>query len=189
MHFSTIIRVWSLKSLSVFICSFLFISLKIWFCQFARCSSLFFFIEHHRSQNHGSLKSEEQLSNFKERCAQLWSAVIRNKFIGIISIVNYVYSWSRRTWGESTMKYLLSIYLYKIYIKKGKNNISFAEKTCYSGLVCSYPSRSLSYKGQRRQPRSLLIVDSLKGTVSPGKWGTFLKGQYYQKQCYWGSHA
>jgi hypothetical protein len=27
--------------------------------------------ERHRSQNQGSLKSEEQLSNFKERCAQL----------------------------------------------------------------------------------------------------------------------
>ena len=28
--------------------------------------------ERHRSQNEGSLKSEEQLSDFKERCAQLW---------------------------------------------------------------------------------------------------------------------
>ena len=27
--------------------------------------------EHHRSQNHGLLKSEERLSDFKERCAQL----------------------------------------------------------------------------------------------------------------------
>ena len=28
--------------------------------------------ERHRSQNQGSLKSEERLSDFKERCAQLW---------------------------------------------------------------------------------------------------------------------
>jgi len=46
MRFSTIIMVWSLKSLSEFIRSFLFISLrseqlKIWFCQFARRLSLF----------------------------------------------------------------------------------------------------------------------------------------------------
>ena len=27
--------------------------------------------EHHHSQNEGSLKSEEQLSDFKERCAEL----------------------------------------------------------------------------------------------------------------------
>ena len=30
--------------------------------------------ERHRSQNEGSLKSEERLSDFKERCAQLWLA-------------------------------------------------------------------------------------------------------------------
>ena len=30
-----------------------------------------FLIERHHSQNHGSLKSEERLSDFKERCAQL----------------------------------------------------------------------------------------------------------------------
>ena len=30
-----------------------------------------FLIEHHRSQNEGLLKSEERLSDFKERCAQL----------------------------------------------------------------------------------------------------------------------
>ena len=37
-------------------------------------SSLFalILIERHRSQNKGSLKSEERFSNFKERCAQLW---------------------------------------------------------------------------------------------------------------------
>ena len=37
-------------------------------------SSLFalFLIERHRSQNAGLLKSEERLSDFKERCAQLW---------------------------------------------------------------------------------------------------------------------
>ena len=36
-------------------------------------SSLFalFLTERHRSQNEGSLKSEELLSDFKERCAQL----------------------------------------------------------------------------------------------------------------------
>ena len=36
-------------------------------------SSLFalILIERHRSQNHGSLKSKERLSDFKERCAQL----------------------------------------------------------------------------------------------------------------------
>ena len=28
--------------------------------------------ERHRSQNEGSLKSEERLSDLKERCAQLW---------------------------------------------------------------------------------------------------------------------
>ena len=28
--------------------------------------------ERHRSQNQGSLKSEERKSDFKERCAQLW---------------------------------------------------------------------------------------------------------------------
>ena len=28
--------------------------------------------ERHRSQNEGSLKSEERKSDFKERCAQLW---------------------------------------------------------------------------------------------------------------------
>jgi len=31
-----------------------------------------FLIERYRSQKPGSLKSEEQLSDFKERCAQLW---------------------------------------------------------------------------------------------------------------------
>ena len=31
--------------------------------------------EHHRSQNEGALKSEELLSDFKERCAQLWWVV------------------------------------------------------------------------------------------------------------------
>ena len=37
------------------------------------CSLRFalFVKEHHRSQNEGSLKSEEPLSDFKERCAQL----------------------------------------------------------------------------------------------------------------------
>jgi len=30
-----------------------------------------FLNEHHHSQNQGSLKSEERLSDFKERCAQL----------------------------------------------------------------------------------------------------------------------
>ena len=30
-----------------------------------------FLIERHRSQNQGSLKSEERLRDFKERCAQL----------------------------------------------------------------------------------------------------------------------
>ena len=29
--------------------------------------------ERHRSQNQGSLKSEERFSDFKERCAQLWN--------------------------------------------------------------------------------------------------------------------
>ena len=29
--------------------------------------------EGHCSQNEGSLKSEERLSDFKERCAQLWN--------------------------------------------------------------------------------------------------------------------
>ena len=33
-------------------------------------------IERHRSQNKGSLKSEEQLSDFKERCAQLCSLLL-----------------------------------------------------------------------------------------------------------------
>ena len=42
------------------------------FCQFARRSLLFalILIERHYSQNKGSLKSKEQLSDFKERCAQ-----------------------------------------------------------------------------------------------------------------------
>ena len=31
--------------------------------------------ERHRSQNEGSLKSEERKSDFKERCAQLWKWV------------------------------------------------------------------------------------------------------------------
>ena len=31
--------------------------------------------EHHRSQNEGSLKSEERLSDFKERYAQLWKSL------------------------------------------------------------------------------------------------------------------
>ena len=37
------------------------------------CSERFAFSlkERHRSQNEGSLKSEERLSDFKERCAQL----------------------------------------------------------------------------------------------------------------------
>ena len=47
MHFSTIFTVRSLKSLFELLRSLLFISLmsgplKIWFCQFARCASLFF---------------------------------------------------------------------------------------------------------------------------------------------------
>ena len=32
--------------------------------------------ERHRSQNEGSLKSEERLSNFKERCAHFWQKPI-----------------------------------------------------------------------------------------------------------------
>ena len=33
--------------------------------------------ERHRSQNQGSLKSEERKRDFKERCAQLWSEPLR----------------------------------------------------------------------------------------------------------------
>jgi hypothetical protein len=32
--------------------------------------------ERHRSQNQGSLKSEERKSDFKERCAQLWQSML-----------------------------------------------------------------------------------------------------------------
>ena len=41
-------------------------------------SSLFalFLITRLRSQDCGSLKSEERLSDFKERCAQLWNSVV-----------------------------------------------------------------------------------------------------------------
>ena len=35
--------------------------------------------ECHRSQNQGSLKSEERLSDFKERCAQLCISVLDQK--------------------------------------------------------------------------------------------------------------
>jgi len=35
--------------------------------------------ERHRSQNQGSLKSEERLSDFKERRAQLWGIDLRSK--------------------------------------------------------------------------------------------------------------
>ena len=37
-------------------------------------------IERHRSQNKGSLKSEERLSDFKERCAQLNTLFLPNFF-------------------------------------------------------------------------------------------------------------
>ena len=37
-----------------------------------------FLFEHHRSQNQGSLKREERLSDFKERCAQLWSILLNS---------------------------------------------------------------------------------------------------------------
>ena len=36
----------------------------------------------HGSQNQGSLKSEEQLSDFKEWCAQLWLLLVHSKDIG-----------------------------------------------------------------------------------------------------------
>ena len=46
--------------------------LRIWILSV--CSLLFalILIERHRSQNQGSLKSQERLSDFKERCVQLW---------------------------------------------------------------------------------------------------------------------
>ena len=37
--------------------------------------------ERHRSQNEGSLKSKERLSNFKERCAQLWKLLNRSSLL------------------------------------------------------------------------------------------------------------
>ena len=37
--------------------------------------------ERHRSQNEGLLKSEERLSDFKERCAQLYFLVISQNLI------------------------------------------------------------------------------------------------------------
>ena len=44
------------------------------------CSLRFAFClkERHRSQNEGSLKREERLRDFKERCAQLWLKVLSN---------------------------------------------------------------------------------------------------------------
>ena len=37
--------------------------------------------ERHRSQNEGLLKSEERLSDFKERCAQLWKMLFCSQII------------------------------------------------------------------------------------------------------------
>ena len=42
--------------------------------------------ERHRSQNEGSLKSEERLSDFKERCAQLCLEYIWKSFLTIFTI-------------------------------------------------------------------------------------------------------
>jgi len=56
-------------------------------------SSLFalFLIEHHRSQNAGSLKSEEPLSDFKERCAQLCIPGKQIQVLGKIIYSCYAY--------------------------------------------------------------------------------------------------
>ena len=45
--------------------------LRFWILLVRSLLFALFLIERHRSQNHGSLKSEERLSDFKERCAQL----------------------------------------------------------------------------------------------------------------------
>ena len=47
-------------------------SLRIWILSVRSLLFALFLIERHRSQNQGSLKSEEGLSHFKEQCAQLW---------------------------------------------------------------------------------------------------------------------
>ena len=49
-----------------------------------------FLIERHRSQNQGSLKREEQVSNFKEGCAQLW--LFFKIYINENFIVKYYFS-------------------------------------------------------------------------------------------------
>ena len=50
--------------------------------------------ERHRSQNEGSLKSEERLSDFKERCAQLWEIDTEYKVrILVILSINTGDSW------------------------------------------------------------------------------------------------
>jgi len=45
--------------------------LRIWIMSVRLSLFALFLIERHRSQNEGSLKSEERLSDFKERCTQL----------------------------------------------------------------------------------------------------------------------
>ena len=44
--------------------------------------------ERHRSQNEGSLKREEQLSDFKERCAQLCLTVPKILFKLLVTTIN-----------------------------------------------------------------------------------------------------
>ena len=62
--------------------------------------------ERHRSRNQGSLKSEERLSDFKERCAQLWVPV------GIFTL--------RKIIGSANLKirYLRYRYESKMLVKK-----------------------------------------------------------------------
>ena len=66
----------SLKSLFEFLRSLFLIllmnePLRIWILSVCLSLVALFLIERHRSQNDGSLKSEERLSDFKLRCAQL----------------------------------------------------------------------------------------------------------------------
>ena len=75
--------------------------------------------ERHRSQNEGSLKSEERLSNFKERCAQLWHLLciiftISNKHIVLSFILQHVL-------------YCALVYLSKMKIFKRIKNLLISE--------------------------------------------------------------
>ena len=86
-------------------------------------SSLFalFLTERHRSQNAGSLKSEERLSDFKERCAQLCRAQNgRGGYCAIYITADPVGIWAESractpNWNTENWRDFLPIWLDQLY--------------------------------------------------------------------------